>query len=402
MRATFVGRTTNKFVSAFAAGGGHSAHIFFRLVSTGHTLCFLCSAAVNDKKLRYSHAEYMCTAEFRVAQKTASPCRWRFSCRGAISPRLSGALYQLSIQAGFTGDTETCPFHTLSVHEILKSVAPIRRLSLMGRLSAPQLLAQQKAAWIREGCSVWAAPRSSANGSCGPAAPARPLADLTPTDSLPVHLSPPIILGRQSISEMNVGVIIAIVLILIFACCVVRARAKAPSVAVPAPSQSTTAPPAASDGFTPAPPPGQPIHARDCRCPKCAENLFRADNLNSSAENFSAAEAIAGSCAEDDKLQYAVYEYGAPGVSYAEYASAQAIDPQVVKNHQEYLRDRANNPQIKTGRTLSVDSHESYDYMPWQGIRGRPQAVPIGAPDQEPDVNLGVFAKKQRLTWSSQ
>lgn len=104
----------------------------------------------------------------------------------------------------------------------------------------------------------------------------------------------------------------------------------------------------------------------------------------------------------DTDLAYAVNEFGAPGMEYKDWVAAQAVDPAVIKNHAEWVKDRISEGSLNvTGRTFSPDSHDSYDPIPWVGIRGRPQAVAVCNPTQVPDVNYDLYENKQKLTWST-
>ena len=105
-------------------------------------------------------------------------------------------------------------------------------------------------------------------------------------------------------------------------------------------------------------------------------------------------------CADGGPYDFAVNEYGTPGADYKDWIAMQAVDPQVVQNHAEFVEDRVRQGANWTGRTYSPDSHESYDPLPWQGLR-RPQAVPICNPTQVPDVNPGTYAKDATFTWRS-
>jgi hypothetical protein len=103
---------------------------------------------------------------------------------------------------------------------------------------------------------------------------------------------------------------------------------------------------------------------------------------------------------EGDDLSYATNEYGAPGMSYKDWVAAQAVDPAVVKNHAEWVKDRVQEGSLNvTGRTYSPDSHDSYDPISWIGIRGRPQAVATCNPDQTPDVNYDLYEDKPKMVW---
>jgi hypothetical protein len=106
-------------------------------------------------------------------------------------------------------------------------------------------------------------------------------------------------------------------------------------------------------------------------------------------------------CSSD--LEYAVHEYGGEGVGYAGWALAQNVDPQVIQNHSEFVKDRLENSKSSniTGRTYSPSTHDSYNEIPWQGIRGRPQSVKICNPQMMPEANQAVYASEQRITWKS-
>lgn len=103
-------------------------------------------------------------------------------------------------------------------------------------------------------------------------------------------------------------------------------------------------------------------------------------------------------CTSD--LSYANSLYGGNGRSYKDWVKSQAIDSTVVSNHDEYIKDQMKNGNM-VGRTWSPDSHDSVDPIPWVGIRGRPQAVPICNPTQVPDVDMSWYAKGDVLTWKT-
>jgi hypothetical protein len=90
------------------------------------------------------------------------------------------------------------------------------------------------------------------------------------------------------------------------------------------------------------------------------------------------------------------------GLEYKDFAAAQALDPQVVKNHAEYTADRKRNPNTTniTGPTWSPDYHMSYDPIPWIGLR-RPQNVPVCNPTQVPDVDTALYEDCSSLSWRS-
>lgn len=103
----------------------------------------------------------------------------------------------------------------------------------------------------------------------------------------------------------------------------------------------------------------------------------------------------------DDGYKYAFNDFGAPGADFKDWVASQAVDLQVIKNHAEYVSDRdATTTQNITGRTFSPDAHDSYDPIPWVGLR-RPQAVPTCNPTQVPDVDYNLYEKDAKFTWKS-
>lgn len=105
-------------------------------------------------------------------------------------------------------------------------------------------------------------------------------------------------------------------------------------------------------------------------------------------------------CTNDD-FSYAVNDFGANGASYSDWVASQAVDPAVLKNHAEFVQDRLENQQQwATSSAYSPDSHDSYDPIPWSGLM-RPQSVPVCNPTQVPDVDVNLYAKCQKLRWTS-
>ena len=146
----------------------------------------------------------------------------------------------------------------------------------------------------------------------------------------------------------------------------------------------------------------QYLHGRGCKCPKCAS-----PESGALKEHFAACtdldnkQLLAEMCGEDDKFPYAVNEFGAPGMTYKDWVASQSVDTQVIKNHAEFVKDRlGNNTQNITGRTYSPDSHDSYDPIPWVGLR-RPQAVAVCNPTQVSDVDYDLYSKNPTFTWKS-
>jgi hypothetical protein len=130
-----------------------------------------------------------------------------------------------------------------------------------------------------------------------------------------------------------------------------------------------------------------------------SENAEHFESCRNSAEDT--ARALDCMCDGDDKFEYAVNEFGAPGMEYKDWVASQAVDPTVIKNHAEFVADRQKlSGQNILGRTTSYDSHSS-DSIPWIGLR-RPQAVPICNPTQIPDsVDIDWYDAKPKFNWNS-
>ncbi len=118
-------------------------------------------------------------------------------------------------------------------------------------------------------------------------------------------------------------------------------------------------------------------------------------------EGFQAAETTdtidkIATCACDGtpEVNYAVDAYGKDISSYNQWMKNQGVSADVQKNHSDWLADRNQvshgGGSYYTGRTYSVDSHDSYDPIPWIGLR-RPEYVPVGNPDQVPDVDYELY-----------
>jgi hypothetical protein len=146
-------------------------------------------------------------------------------------------------------------------------------------------------------------------------------------------------------------------------------------------------------------------HAHGCKCSMCTnpERCSLAENSEYFTSCQDPAE-MASACASDanGNFAYAVDEFGAPGLDFKDWVTSQSVDPQVLKNHAEFVADRlgTDNPQNITGRTYSPDSHDSYDPIPWVGLR-RPQAVAVCNPTQVSDVDYNLYETKPKFTWSS-
>lgn len=151
----------------------------------------------------------------------------------------------------------------------------------------------------------------------------------------------------------------------------------------------------------------QYTHGNGCPCPRCS-NLEKSTHAEHS-EFFACGGTgedtgikVGSMCADDDQFQYAVDPFGAPDMEYKDWVTSQSVDTQVIKNHSEFVKDRfLGNPSNVTGRTYSPDYHDSYDPVPWIGIRGRPQAVSQCNPTQVPDMDINLFVQKPKFIWSS-
>jgi hypothetical protein len=108
-------------------------------------------------------------------------------------------------------------------------------------------------------------------------------------------------------------------------------------------------------------------------------------------------------CGGDDKFTFATNEYGAPGMDYKSFVTSQAVDDKVIANHIQYVQDRkALGPGglETTGRTYSPDSHDSYDPIPWVGLR-RPEYVQQCNPTQVPDVNTNIYKGNRQFCFKT-
>ena len=95
---------------------------------------------------------------------------------------------------------------------------------------------------------------------------------------------------------------------------------------------------------------------------------------------------------------FGTWAYGGPNMDYKEYVASQAVDNKVIENHLMFVRDRRGlgpEGEFITGRTYSPDSHDSYNPIPWVGIRGRGDAVPQCNPTQVPDIDTNLYKKNR-------
>lgn len=150
------------------------------------------------------------------------------------------------------------------------------------------------------------------------------------------------------------------------------------------------------------------IHGSACKCPKCSDPEKNA--ISEHAEYFTVCgdstdvqKELSCYCS-DSTGQFAENAYGGPGQDYHDYVMSQGIDGQVVKNHAEFVQDRAQGGSVNwTGRTYAMPDEVESEFYPnaWQGIRGRPQAVPVCNPTQVTDPSAVAFSDKPKLVWSS-
>mgnify|MGYP006879914587 FL=1 len=113
-------------------------------------------------------------------------------------------------------------------------------------------------------------------------------------------------------------------------------------------------------------------------------------------EHFAVCGANDGIKCENVDMSYGDNEFGAPGMDYNSWVASQAVDDQVIKNHSEFVQDRMYNKVFWTGRVYTPDSHDSYDPLPWTGLR-RPVQAPQCNPTQVPDVDISLYDEKQKL-----
>lgn len=133
--------------------------------------------------------------------------------------------------------------------------------------------------------------------------------------------------------------------------------------------------------------------------PVAAESAAMKENMEYFAGNVDGQHA-AELCGTGP-FNYAVNEYGAPGMSWSDHVASAAVDPAVIKNHSEFVADRLSNKnQFITGPTMTPDSHTSYDPISWQGLR-RPQAVAQYNPTQMPDIDTSLYETQPKFNWNS-
>lgn len=137
-------------------------------------------------------------------------------------------------------------------------------------------------------------------------------------------------------------------------------------------------------------------HGSACRCPPCAEAAALATNMNTPGETH---------VVDDQEHMQGESGFDGGDLSYKDYITSMAVDPQTLKNHMEFTRDRLKGQnEIVTGRTYAMGEIEGQS-INWIGIRGPPQRIPesaMGNPTSVPDsVRDSDYAANNRLVWRS-
>lgn len=101
-------------------------------------------------------------------------------------------------------------------------------------------------------------------------------------------------------------------------------------------------------------------------------------------------------CDDDSTVSFAENPYGFGDIqSFSEYVTTSAVDDDIIKNHQGYVESQLLVGGF-TGRTYSPDSHDSYDPIPWIGLR-RPDYVQQCNPTQVPDVDVNLYKSNRQF-----
>ena len=111
---------------------------------------------------------------------------------------------------------------------------------------------------------------------------------------------------------------------------------------------------------------------------------------------------------DTNDFEYAKNDFGSDGGDYKNFIMNEAVDPAMIKNHAEFVKDRIKSPYNITGATFSPTKRqeiaESSQSIPWLGLR-RPEALPGGtaslASRQIPDVDNAEFSKGPTFIWKS-
>lgn len=145
-------------------------------------------------------------------------------------------------------------------------------------------------------------------------------------------------------------------------------------------------------------------HRRGCHCPKCSDPEKNAIKEHSEyftvcGDSTDIQKELSCYCS-DSTGQFAENSYGGPGLSYNDWVLSQGVDQQVLVNHAQFVQDRSQGGSVNwTGRTYAMPDEIESEFYPnsWQGIRGRPQAVPVCNPTQVTDPASTQFTTQQKL-----
>ena len=111
--------------------------------------------------------------------------------------------------------------------------------------------------------------------------------------------------------------------------------------------------------------------------------------------NSNAAVADAELLNADGDAQSCAQDFANSGATFNDWVKANAVDSSLIQNHTQWVNDTGTRGTY-TGRTYTADMHDSYDPIPWIGLM-RPQNVPVGNPDQIPDIDRTLYSNKQTI-----
>jgi len=150
----------------------------------------------------------------------------------------------------------------------------------------------------------------------------------------------------------------------------------------------------AADHFGPGKASAAPVVIRAPTIEETANKALRENFVGAAGT----AMTIGGTCDPADPATFAEWEYGGKDMDYKDWVTSQGVDDKVIENHLQFVKDKKGlgpGGEFITGRTWSPDSHDSYDPIPWIGIRGRPSAVPQLNPTQVPDLDTSFYLKNR-------
>lgn len=134
-------------------------------------------------------------------------------------------------------------------------------------------------------------------------------------------------------------------------------------------------------------------HPRGCNCRHCM-----------SPEDYSASqqrEYFEGDI--DEPLSATDFQFSAKtylnDMSFGDFVAKHNLDPATISNHARYVDDRMmKDPSATIGRPTILDAHESYNPIPWQGLR-RPRKVAVDNPTQIADVDYDAYEDYDTIAW---